>query len=840
MALLILVLLIRRKRRIGLKDIMLSKITVKGPLRLDFSGVISLCEVSMNKDAKSLVAAKQHQDTPEDADRFRQDLHLLQKLGKHENVVALIAQCSAAVPPMIIYELCSNGNLRDYLRSFRSNKILAHQTKLEFCRDVASGMCFLAAKNVIHGDLAARSVLVDETQVCKIFDVSRLRPAAHATASHRWMSPEFLQHNLLNRGSDLWAYGVVVWEILTLGATPFPKVDDEAVKAHILAGNRLSCPKNVTEKVFRICQSCWVDVPSKRLPFGSILSIIDDLLLTSIESPEAIEMLPIVSAVEEPGVKTSKSENSRHSDSPSAKMSSSSSLGYLETTRLSGVSRPSASSINRPMYVRPLNRSNSGYLMIDNEEGDYEAITQLPEAQLVDDEHEYMYDMDINAQLAEKHDYEYSTRPGVSSFIAAHEHSVWLTEKARKGKDNDEIQGVGDSKTDWSPNSTPNRSSSEGPEYDRVMEAKDMPINVDQLKPVQSASSGSISSKNTSEHSYELPSAKHSASKSSILSKQRLSSLYETIDENQDQTLVKSKPTSPSVVPITSKPAPRSKFSKASTKSERTYEEPSSDGNKYATTINTNPSKFAGKSSDDTQKLLPRRSQQTLPKIPTDQLQMEPEYSDIKESMAGSTSTGVSLKVGGDGYGWIAKKDQSRTERPDDEDEEEQEQYGFGDDSSPTGMYETATSKAAQQHSHYAPVENFDTFRSRPQEEVVFAKGVVNLPVSTESTSSNRSSEYVAIPDKAQQQQVYTTVEHADTFKPKAAELGNILFETPKDGAVVSIAGKKGKDATYIPTADQVPSAITYTPVESMDTFRPKVQSMVLDKGPGNVKKPTK
>ena len=104
-----------------------------------------------------------------------------------------------------------------------------------------------------------------------------------AKAGHRWMSPEFLQHNLLNRGSDLWAYGVVVWEILTLGATPFPKgfttveiiisnildhiilVDDEAVKAHVLAGNRLSCPKNVTEKVFRICQSCWVDVPSKRL-----------------------------------------------------------------------------------------------------------------------------------------------------------------------------------------------------------------------------------------------------------------------------------------------------------------------------------------------------------------------------------------------------------------------------------------------------------------------------------------------------------------------------------------------------------------------------------------------
>jgi insulin receptor len=87
--------------------------------------------------------------------QFMREMALAQRVGHHNNVVAFVGQCSKAQPLMIMRELCTHGNLRDYLRASRASNSVTMEMRLRFAHDVASGMAYLEGRGIVHGDLAA-------------------------------------------------------------------------------------------------------------------------------------------------------------------------------------------------------------------------------------------------------------------------------------------------------------------------------------------------------------------------------------------------------------------------------------------------------------------------------------------------------------------------------------------------------------------------------------------------------------------------------------------------------------------------------------------------------------
>lgn len=122
---------------------------------------------------------------------------------------------------------------------------------IKFSADISSGMSFLHAKNICHRDLAARNILVDEFKTAKIADFGFARDLdqsyyyrrnADAPIPVKWMAPESLFDRKVYQNSDVWSFGVLMWEIFTLGGNPYPSVPVENLFDYLKDGNRMSKP----------------------------------------------------------------------------------------------------------------------------------------------------------------------------------------------------------------------------------------------------------------------------------------------------------------------------------------------------------------------------------------------------------------------------------------------------------------------------------------------------------------------------------------------------------------------------------------------------------------------
>ncbi|XP_042867674.1 tyrosine-protein kinase Abl-like isoform X4 [Penaeus japonicus] len=207
---------------------------------------------------------------------FLEEASIMKEM-KHPNLVQLLGVCTREPPFYIVTEFMTRGNLLDYLRTCSHDEV-NEVTLLYMATQVAAAMEYLEDRSFIHRDLAARNCLVGENHLVKVadFGLARLMRddtyTAHAGAKFpiKWTAPEGLAYNKFSTKSDVWAFGILLWEIATYGVSPYPGVDLTNVYHLLESGYRMDCPQGCPVRVYELMKQCWLWIPSDRPTFSHI------------------------------------------------------------------------------------------------------------------------------------------------------------------------------------------------------------------------------------------------------------------------------------------------------------------------------------------------------------------------------------------------------------------------------------------------------------------------------------------------------------------------------------------------------------------------------------------
>ncbi|XP_035479556.1 tyrosine-protein kinase receptor UFO [Scophthalmus maximus] len=206
----------------------------------------------------------------------------------HPNVMRLLGVCLQTVEsegypsPVVILPYMKHGDLHSYLLYSRLGDCpvyLPSQMLVKFMADIARGMEYLGSKNFIHRDLAARNCMLNENMnVCvadfglskKIYNGDYYRQGRISKMPVKWIAIESLADRVYTTKSDVWSFGVTMWEIATRGQTPYPGVENSEIYDYLRQGNRLKQPPDCLDSIYALMFSCWLLSPKDRPSFESL------------------------------------------------------------------------------------------------------------------------------------------------------------------------------------------------------------------------------------------------------------------------------------------------------------------------------------------------------------------------------------------------------------------------------------------------------------------------------------------------------------------------------------------------------------------------------------------
>ncbi|XP_025103696.1 ALK tyrosine kinase receptor-like isoform X1 [Pomacea canaliculata] len=242
---------------------------------------------------------------------FFMEAYIIRKFN-HPNIVRLLGVCFDDHPRYIVLELLAGGNLKSFLQESRpsenkpSNLII--NDLVDLARDIAAGCSYLEKNHFIHRDIAARNCLLTTKgpeRVAKLadFGMSRdvyrsdyYRKEGRAFLPIKWMPPEAFTEGIFTTKTDVWSYGVVLWEIFSMGCMPYPGLNNTEVMNFLHIGGRLVAPHSCPQPLYELMLSCWMHRAEERPDFDYILQTLNTIsqdTATMLQHPPLVQIPPL-------------------------------------------------------------------------------------------------------------------------------------------------------------------------------------------------------------------------------------------------------------------------------------------------------------------------------------------------------------------------------------------------------------------------------------------------------------------------------------------------------------------------------------------------------------------
>ncbi|KAI7804665.1 putative proto-oncogene tyrosine-protein kinase ROS [Triplophysa rosa] len=261
-----------------------------------YEGITTGCQITEIGSEERVAVKTLHTGASEyEKAEFLKEVSLMSQFN-HSNILRLLGVCLLNEPHYLILELMEGGDLLSYLRGARPTnnrrELLNLTSLLDIGLDAAKGCAYLERMRFVHRDIAARNCLVsvksytDPNRIIKIGDFGLARDVykndyyrkrGEGLLPVRWMSPESLTDGIFNKFSDVWAFGVLLWEIMTLGKQPYPTYTNHEVLSYISHGGQLPSPTGCAQRLYNLMMDCWKKEPTERPSFQQLQETLNKL-----------------------------------------------------------------------------------------------------------------------------------------------------------------------------------------------------------------------------------------------------------------------------------------------------------------------------------------------------------------------------------------------------------------------------------------------------------------------------------------------------------------------------------------------------------------------------------